>query len=180
MLILFMEEKGMKHDELVKLVLASVFAALCCVATMLIHIPIPATNGYVNLGDCVVLLGALMLGPLYGMAAGGIGSMLADLLLGYAAYAPGTLVIKGLMALCAALVFRALRGKSRFAVTVGALTGELIMVIGYFAFESTVLGYGLAAAASIPANAIQGVGGMLAGVVAYHALSAVPYIKKLI
>lgn len=170
----------MKHDELVKLVLVSVFAALCCVATMVIHIPIPATNGYINLGDCVVLLGAFMLGPVYGMAAGGIGSMLADILLGYAAYAPGTLVIKGLMALCAALMFRALRGRSRFAPVLGALTGELIMVIGYFAYESLLLGYGLAAAASIPANAVQGVGGAVAGIVLYHALHAIPSIRKLI
>ena len=82
----------MKHEKTVKLVLAALFAALCSVATMLIHIPIPATNGYINLGDGVVLLGAFLLGPVYGMAAGGLGSMLADLLLGYAAYAPGTLV----------------------------------------------------------------------------------------
>lgn len=169
----------MKHDELFKLVLASVFAALCCVATMVIHIPIPATNGYINLGDCVVLLGAFMLGPVYGMAAGGLGSMLADILLGYAAYAPGTLVIKGLMALGAALVFRALR-RSRFSALLGALTGELIMVVGYFAFESLFLGYGLAAAASVPANAIQGLGGMAAGIVVYRALYAIPYIKKMI
>lgn len=169
----------MKHDELVKLILAAVFAALCCVATMVIHIPIPATNGYINLGDCVVLLGAFILGPVYGMAAGGLGSMLADILLGYAAYAPGTLVIKGLMALCAALVFRAMR-RSGLGAVVGALTGELIMVVGYFAFESLLLGYGLAAAASIPANAIQGLGGMVAGLAAYRALYAIPYIKKMI
>lgn len=170
----------MKHDKLVKLVLASVFAALCCAATMVIHIPVPATNGYINLGDCVVLLGAFMLGPVYGMAAGGIGSMLADLLLGYAAYAPGTLLIKGVMALCAALVFRALRGRSGLGAVLGALTGELIMVLGYFAFESLILGYGLAAVAGVAANAVQGVGGMITGVIAYQALYAVPYIKKLI
>ena len=41
----------MKHDKLLKLVLAAIFAALTCVATMLIHLPMPATNGYINLGD---------------------------------------------------------------------------------------------------------------------------------
>ena len=73
----------MKHDKLTRLILAALFAALTCAATMLIHIPMPATNGYINLGDCVVLLSAFFLGPVYGMAAGGIGSMLADLLLGW-------------------------------------------------------------------------------------------------
>lgn len=169
----------MKHEKLVKLALASVFAALSCVATMVIQIPMPATNGYINLGDCVVLLGAFLLGPVYGAAAGGIGSMLADVLLGYASYAPGTLIIKGLMALCAALVFRALREKSGLAIIAGALTGELIMVFGYFGYESLILGYGLAAAASIPGNAIQGTVGMIAGILVYKALYAIPYIKKL-
>lgn len=55
-------------------------------------------NGFVNLGDCFVLLSGWLLGPWWGGAAGGIGSMLADLLLGYGHYAPGTLIIKGLMA----------------------------------------------------------------------------------
>ena len=47
----------------------------------------------------------LAAGPWYGFAAGGIGSMLADIFLGYAHYAPGTLVIKGVMALVAALMY---------------------------------------------------------------------------
>lgn len=168
----------MKHDKLIRLVLAALFAALCCVATMLIDIPMPATNGYINLGDGMVLLGAFLLGPLYGAAAGGLGSMLADILLGYAVYAPATLVIKGLMAMCAALVLRSMRGKTA-GLAAGAIAGEIIMVLGYFAFEALVMGYGLAAAASIPGNAIQGAAGIIVSVLAYKALHAVPSIRKL-
>ena len=69
----------MKHDKLIKLILAALFAALTCVATSVIHVPIPATNGYINLGDGMVLLGAFLLGPVYGAAAGGLGSMLEPL-----------------------------------------------------------------------------------------------------
>lgn len=169
----------MKHDKLIKLVLAAVFAALTCVATMMIHIPMPATNGYINLGDGMVLLSAFLLGPVYGMAAGGLGSMLADILLGYASYAPGTLVIKGLMALCAALIMGALRNKTKAGMIAGALVGELIMVLGYFAYEGLILGYGLAAAASIPGNAIQGAAGMIVSILVYQVLHTVPSIKKL-
>ena len=61
----------MKHQKLYHLVLAALFAALTYVATNIIHVPIPATDGYINLGDCVVLLGAFLLGPVYGAAAGG-------------------------------------------------------------------------------------------------------------
>lgn len=85
-----------------QMVLAAMFVALGCVATMLVQIPSP-TNGYLNLGDAVVLLGAYLLGPAYGAVAGGAGPALADLLSGYAMYVPGTLVIKALMGLTAAL-----------------------------------------------------------------------------
>ena len=53
--------------------------------------------------------------------AGGVGSMLADLLSGYAYYAPGTLVIKALVALVAALVFQALRNKYAILVELAEL-----------------------------------------------------------
>lgn len=88
----------MSDSKIKKMVLTALLAALTCVATMIIQIPSPM-NGYVNLGDCFVLLSGWLLGPWLGFAAGGIGSMLADIFTGYAHYAPGTLVIKGLVAL---------------------------------------------------------------------------------
>lgn len=170
----------MKHEKLQKMVLAAMFAALTYVATNIIHIPMPATGGYINLGDCMVLLGAFLLGPIYGAAAGGIGSMLADLLLGYLSYAPGTLLIKGLMAFCAALIFRGLKGKvgTLTATAVAGIAAECIMVLGYFAYEAVLLGFGLAAAASIPGNAIQGMFGLVISTVLYQGLVRIPVIKR--
>ena len=55
-----------------KLVYAALFAALTCVMTMIVKIPVPATGGYVNLGDCVVLLAGWVLGPMYGGAAAAV------------------------------------------------------------------------------------------------------------
>lgn len=95
------------NSNLKKLVLAAMFAALSSVATMVIQIPSPM-SGYVNLGDCFVLLGGVVLGPVWGFLAGGVGSMLADVILGYAHYAPGTFLIKGLMALAVVLIFKSL------------------------------------------------------------------------
>lgn len=141
-----------------KLVFTSMFTALTCIATMVIQIPSPM-NGYLNLGDAAVLLGAWILGPAYGAFAGGVGSMLADLLSGYVYYAPGTLVIKGVVALVAAVVFRALRSKSDkrgLAQIVSGILGECIMVAGYFGYACLLLQKGLAAAASIPGNLVQG------------------------
>lgn len=144
----------MENQKVRKLVLSALMAALVYVATSIIQIPSPV-NGYVNLGDCFVLLSGWLLGPWYGAAAAGIGSMLVDLLSGYGHYVPGTLIIKGLDALVAALIFRAL-GRGKTAMLVSGIVGETIMVLGYFAYASMILGKGLAAAAVFPAISFRG------------------------
>lgn len=143
----------MNHEQLRKLVCSALMASLVFVGTKIIQIPSP-TNGYVNLGDCFVLLCAWLLGPWHGAAAAGIGSMLVDLI-SYPYYAPGTLLIKGADALVAALLFRGL-GRGKTAMLVSGIVGECIMVLGYFGYSSLILGKGLAAAASIPGNLVQG------------------------
>jgi uncharacterized membrane protein len=72
------------------------FSALVCVATIILKVDIPQTKGYFNVGDSMVFLTALLLGPRVGGLAGGLGSMLADVILGAPWYAPGTFVIKGI------------------------------------------------------------------------------------
>lgn len=157
--------------DLRKLVLAALMAALCTVMTLVIQVPSPM-QGYVNLGDCAVLLSAWLLGPLYGGAAAGVGSMLADLLSGYAHYAPGTLVIKLAMAVTAAAVLRALEKRSpMLGRAAGGALAEGIMVAGYFGYASLWLGKGLAAAASIPGNLFQGAVGLACALAVYALLS---------
>ena len=156
----------MSHKKLVHLVFTGLLTALVCVATMVIKIPTP-TNGYVNLGDAMVLLCGWLLGPAYGFFAAGVGSALADLISGYGNYVAGTFLIKGLMGMTAALLI----GKGgTFHRVMGGIAAELIMVGGYFLYESTLLGYGLAAAASIPGNGVQGGMGLLFGLLLYRAL----------
>ncbi len=74
--------------------ITAVFTALVAAATMVFSIYVPATRGYFNIGETMVYTTALLFGPLIGAVAGGLGSMISDLLLGYSQYAPGTLVIK--------------------------------------------------------------------------------------
>ena len=151
----------MRDANIKKLVLAALMAALTYVATSIVQIPSPM-QGYVNLGDCIVLLSGWILGPWWGAAAGGIGSMLADLLLGYGHYAPGTLIIKGAMALVAALVFKAFR-KNTAGALIGGVAAEVVMVAGYFGYAALLLGKGIGAAASVPGNLVQGAVGLVAG-----------------
>ena len=157
------------------MVIAAFVAALTCVATMIIKIPSPF-KGYLNLGDCVVLVAGWILPPASGFLAAGLGSALADLFSGYVVYVPATFLIKGVMAVTANYGFRMLHKK------IGGLTGkivsgvaaEAVMVLGYYVFERFL--YGAASSlVNIPANAVQGIAGLIIGVVL---MKGIEYRKK--
>lgn len=150
------------NNNLKKLILAALFAALSCVATMSIRIPTPGTGGYIHPGDAIVILSGVILGPVWGFLAGGIGSAMSDLIGGYFVYVPITFVIKGLVALAAGLLYQKVgkTQKSRYtAVVLGGIADIILVAGGYFVCEYFI--YGAGAAASIPANIIQGVGGLV-------------------
>jgi len=171
----------MKINSLRKLINAALFAALICASTMVIQIPMPL-RGYVNLGDGFVLLAGWLLGPAYGFYAAGIGAALADLLTGYAHYAPATFVIKGLVAVIGAAAYaaaaKALPKHLHAARIIGASAGEAVMVVGYFLYTSLLLGQGLAAAVMIPGDAIQGLVAVVAGVLLIEAFDRMGLIKR--
>lgn len=146
-----------------KIVMAAMFAALTCVATMLIKIPSPL-KGYLNIGDCVVLLAGWSLSPLYGFLAAGLGSALADLFAGYLVYAPATFVIKGAMALIAYFGAQLLQKKmkSLLAQIISGAAAECCMILGYFLFEGVLYGFG-PSVVNIPANGVQGIAGLILG-----------------
>lgn len=148
-----------------KIVIASMLAALTCVATMVIKIPSPM-KGYLNLGDCVALLSGWLLPPMYGALAAGIGSALADLFSGYVSYVPATFVIKALMALCACFLAHrlSLHLKPISARAISGIAAEIIMVLSYLAFESLLYGF-LPSAVNVLPNAIQGIVGLILGLV---------------
>ena len=140
-----------------RIVMAAMLVALTTVATMIIKIPSPL-KGYINIGDCVVLLAGWSLSPLYGFLAAGIGSALADLFSGYIVYAPATFLIKGLMALMAYWGCKWPRAKlgGLPAQIISGAVAEVWMVLGYFLFEGFLYGFG-PSAVNIPANGIQAV-----------------------
>ena len=128
------------------------------------------------------LLSGLVLGPWYGFFAAGIGSALADLISGYAYYVPATFLIKGFVALLAALLLRPLLRKSAklpfWRLALAELPSEAVMVAGYFGYEALILGQGLAAAASVPNNLVQAAVGIALSVVLYTVLCRLPEIHK--
>jgi uncharacterized membrane protein len=152
------------HSKTKKLVISALLTALVCVATMIVKIPSPL-KGYLNLGDCVVLVSGWLLSPVYGFLAAGLGSALADLFSGYVLYAPATFLIKGAMALIAYACAHMLQKKigNLASQLIGGVLAEIAMVLGYYVFEGFLYGFG-PSLVNIPANAVQGVAGIIIGV----------------
>lgn len=168
------------NNNLKKLILAALFAALSCVATMSIRIPTPGTGGYIHPGDAIVILSGVILGPVWGFFAGGIGSALSDLIGGYFVYVPITFVIKGLVALVAGHLYQKIgkTQKSRYVAVVLCGVADIILVAGgYFVCEYFI--YGAGAAASIPANIIQGIGGLVISCILYPILISIPNVRQM-
>lgn len=162
----------MKKLSTKTVVLIGLLAALVAIGTLLIQIPIP--KGYIHIGDSLVYLSGILLGPVYGAFAAGIGSMIADFLSGYTIYAPGTLVIKAVDAFMAGWIFRAFyhNGQSIARLTgayiVAFIAGGVIMIGGYLVYEYFLYGFAQAVA-GVPYNLTQAIGG---GIVGYPLLIA--------
>lgn len=151
-----------KKKTMRMMTLSALLAAMTCVMTMFVKIPIPV-GGYVHLGDAFVLLCGWLLGPIYGACSAGIGSMLADLFSGYPQYAIFTLIIKALMAMtvyaCGQTLCKKQQDLSFFGKITGGILAELIMALGYFACDWMF--YGSAAFVNLALYLLKG-GGNLA------------------
>ena len=171
----------MKTSKIQKLTIAALFAALTCVATMIIKIPTPGTGGYIHPGDALVILCGIFLGPVYGGLAAGMGSALADLLGGYFIYAPITFIIKGLVAVVVFIVYHKLSviiKASTIRCVICGIFSTLIVVCGYFIYE--VFLYNTAGAvANIPANLIQGASGLIISSILLPILLKIPSFNNL-
>ena len=154
--------------------MAAVMAALVCIATMLIRVPIPATEGYFNIGDAMIMVAALTGGPIVGAFAGGIGSSLADLLGGWYVWVIPTLIIKGTEGFITGWILR--RGKQNVQNVIFAwIVGGLEMVFGYFVVQIYLYGFS-AALVELPFNFVQMVVGGIVGIPVSQVLKRVIHI----
>ena len=169
----------MRNPKIQKLALSAFFCALVFVTTQ-ISVPAPAV-GNVNLGDGMLLLCAQILGGPWAMVAAAVGAALTDLLSAYTVYAPATLVIKACMVAIflwiAALLSRCKLPKTA-ARLISALCAELVMIAGYFLYES-LLYAPLTAALNIPFNAVQGAVAIALFAVIYPVLSKTGLLRWL-
>jgi uncharacterized membrane protein len=149
------------------LVLLALLTALTAVATVVFVIPFPSTSGYFNLGDALVMISGMLLGPFGGLVAGGIGSAAGDVALGYFQFAPITLVVKGGEGLVVGSMSRFSSGKKTASPwdILGVILGAIVMLSGYYISEVVLLGLAPDAALFelIAINSVQVIAG---GVVA--------------
>jgi uncharacterized membrane protein len=141
--------------------LVAVLIALTTVFTLLVRVPTPA-RGYVNLSDVAITFASLIFGPWIGMVAGGVGTALADLLGGFAPFAPLSLVAHGLEGLLIGLI--AWRRRSVGWMIVAWLVGSAAMVTVYLVGEGLFYTGWPPALAEVPMNAFQALIGGLIGI----------------
>ena len=165
-----MQKRSMSRNKSVMTsAFCGVMAALVFVTTMIIRIPVPATGGYIIVGDLMIFVSSLLFGPIIGGFAGGVGSALSDLI-GFPSFVFYTLVIKGVEGLVAGKFGKS--GKTWVSI-LGVIIAGIAMVAGYFVVEFYLFGLG-AAVTELPGNIFQA---------SFGAIVAVPLslaIKKML
>ncbi len=157
-------------DKILKIAYIGMLSAVVMLATYAITIPIPNGMGYFNLGDGVIFGISAIIGP-YAAICAALGSALADLVV-FPLYIPGTFIIKGAMGLLAGGILKKRPGLRWYNLALLFIACELVMVSGYFLYETLIYGYA-AALGSVPANMLQGIAGVVLG------LAIVPLARRI-
>lgn len=165
--------QGIVEESKVKfLTITAIGIALVYVFTAFINVrlPIAAAGGLIHLGNVPLFIFAIIFGKKTGAIAGGIGMGLFDLLSGWGAWAPFTLVIVALMGFEVGLITEKKHGYVWNVVAI-VLAG-VIKVVGYYIAEVILYGNWAAPLASIPGNLVQ------IGVAAVIVLIVIEPLKK--
>lgn len=165
------------------LVLAALFTTITLLCTLILKIPV-GPNTYIHLGDAIMFLGVIVLPRKYACFAGPVGAALADIMGGFAVWAPWTFVIKLLSVLVLGFTIDIIRRKydseSKVATFLGVpcleMLGYLIAiaigVVGYYLAEAILYGNWIVAAAGMPLNVLQILSGAIIAVVISNAFAA--------
>jgi len=148
----------MRNLDIRQIVLAGVMIALVAVFTLAIRVPFAPTRGYFNLSDVAIFFAGFAFGPWMGLIAGGVGAGIADVVGGYAMFAPLTFFAHGLEGLVAGYIAGRSQGIARMIL--GWALGAVIMVALYFLGEVFIFKMGIGPAATeMPINIVQVVAG---------------------
>lgn len=168
----------MGKNQAMRIALLAIMIAVTTVFTVVPKIPIPGTEGYVNLSDVAITFASVAFGPVVGLVAGGIGTALADFMGGYGQWAGISLLAHGLEGLLIGLIARQGRGHQRMLV--GWAAGAVSMVIVYYIGEALVFTGWKPALIGVPFNVAQAAVGGAVGLPLYYAVErAYPAIAQL-
>ncbi|MHA1519505.1 MAG: ECF transporter S component [Promethearchaeota archaeon] len=165
-----------------KVAILGIMTALVTVATIVIRILIPATQGYFNFGDTIIYITAILFGAYIGGLAGGIGSGIADMI-GFPPFALISLASKGLEGYVVGLVYHKFSKSKRFGGKQGykiiaILCGAPFMIGGYFIAEIFMFGMG-PALVELPWNILQALTGISIAIPITIAIEKVPQMTQI-
>lgn len=125
---------------------ATIFTAFVFATTFSFAVT-TSTGGYFDVGEIMVYITALVMGPYVGAFAGGVGSALSDALLA-PQFAPGTLVIKGLEGFIVGFLGRKGLGdasgrlQKSLGPVLGVVVAAVVLTVGLTSFPDASLSLG--------------------------------------
>ena len=165
----------MKNNKIFKMVATALFTAMIFLLTRFVSVPV--ATGYVHFGDALVYLVASVMGGPWAFFAAAVGEALADVASGWIAYAPATLIVKALIALPFALVWKKSDKVLTPLTALLTIPSGVITVAGYFVADMIIdKAY---AVVNIPGNVIQAVGSAVVFIILAAAFDAAKLKKKL-
>ncbi|HOE84377.1 MAG TPA: ECF transporter S component [Sphaerochaeta sp.] len=152
-----------ENKNALKIAVTAVLTAVVVVFTMIVRIP--TAKGYLNLCDVAICFIAFTFGPASAFIAAGLGTALADLISGYAQWAPISFAVHGLEGLLIALIVRNKAGveASLLKKILAGIVCMATVTLGYFALSSLFISTAAVAAAEIPGNLVQSAVGFILG-----------------
>ncbi|NBK23304.1 MAG: ECF transporter S component [Spirochaetia bacterium] len=169
-----------QNKNALKVAMVAVLTAVVVVFTLVVRIP--TAKGYLNLCDVAICFIAFTFGPWSAFIAAGLGTALADLISGYAQWAPISFVVHGVEGLLIALIVKQ-KGNEAVSLARKLLAGLVCIAtvsLGYFALSALFISTVSVAAAEIPGNIAQsGVGFVLGLGVSTAVKKAYPPVRSL-
>ena len=164
------------HSQIRYLSITAIFAALITIMTAYVfHIPVPATGGYIHLGDSLIYLAATILPTPYAFAAGAIGGGMADLLTAPMWTLP-TIIIKMLITIPFTNTgYKIITERN----VIAPIFAYLISGTGYFLANNLIFHSGVAFLTSFGGSAIQSLGSGIVFIVFGAMLDKIGFKKQI-
>lgn len=172
-------------DKSKKIAILSVSIAIVAVFTFVVKIPTPG-GGYLNAGDVAIFFISFTFGPITAFVSASLGAMIADVLSGYAQWAPISFIVHGLEGLLVALILKrekdeVITKKKRVIKEIlSSFVGIFIVSGGYFLLSGFFI-YGFATSlVEVPMNIAQSAIGAIVGLALSESVrKAYPIVSEL-